>query len=172
MLICGLDAIQSYRPFQQGNTKFLPYRDAGKGPSLYNLEVIDVLKGVHRATQLGWVDFRTFDIKSYEFFERVENGDWNWIVPGKFLAFATPKGNPKNYYELRPRECFFSFHPCFSFSANSTTKPGCVFFLLLLFLLFFCCVFFLLCCCFVLLAHSPLCSAFQKDGSNCSRALE
>ena len=154
MLICGLDAIQSYRPFQQGNTKFLPYRDAGKGPSLYNLEVLDVLKGVHRATQLGWVDFRTFDIKSYEFFERVENGDWNWIVPGKFLAFATPKGNPKNYYELRPCEFFYSFSSfpfdlaSFPFAANNPTKPR------------------------FSLVHSPLRSAFQEDGSDCSRALE
>jgi len=113
MLIRGLDAIQAYLPFQQNNTKFLPYRDAGKGPSLYNLEVIDVLKGVHRATQLGWVDFSAFDVKSYEFFEKVENGDWNWIVPGKFLAFATPKGNPKNYYELRPRESIFYYFSFF-----------------------------------------------------------
>ena len=31
-----------------------------------------------------------FDLEEYEHFERVENGDLNWIVPGKFLAFSGP----------------------------------------------------------------------------------
>ena len=37
-----------------------------------------------------WYDFRTFNVKEYEFFERVENGDVNWIIPGKFMAFMGP----------------------------------------------------------------------------------
>lgn len=28
-------------------------------------------------------------MNSYETYEKVENGDWNWITPG-FLAFASP----------------------------------------------------------------------------------
>ena len=102
MLVQGFDATQAYQPFQGREVKFLPYRDAGKGPSLYELHVIDVLRGVHKARQLGWVDFKSFDIKTYEHYEKVENGDWNWIIPGKFLAFATPKGQPTKSYELSP----------------------------------------------------------------------
>lgn len=30
-----------------------------------------------------------FSLQEYEFYEKVENGDWNWITPG-FLAFASP----------------------------------------------------------------------------------
>lgn len=31
------------------------------------------------------------------FFQRVENGDFNWIIPGKFLAFSGP--HPKSKLE-------------------------------------------------------------------------
>ena len=34
-----------------------------------------------------------FDVSSYEFYERVENGDFNWIS-NKFLALASPKDDP------------------------------------------------------------------------------
>jgi cell division cycle 14 len=37
-----------------------------------------------------WYDFKTFNVKEYEFYERVENGDVNWIIPGKFMAFMGP----------------------------------------------------------------------------------
>jgi cell division cycle 14 len=30
-----------------------------------------------------------FSVDDYEFYEKVENGDWNWITPG-FIAFASP----------------------------------------------------------------------------------
>ena len=33
---------------------------------------------------------RNFDVEEYEHYERVENGDLNWIVPKKFLAFSGP----------------------------------------------------------------------------------
>jgi cell division cycle 14 len=29
-------------------------------------------------------------LKDYEFFEKVQNGDLNWIIPGKFAAFSGP----------------------------------------------------------------------------------
>lgn len=30
-----------------------------------------------------------FSLQDYEYYEKVENGDWNWITPG-FIAFASP----------------------------------------------------------------------------------
>lgn len=42
--------------------------------------------------QLGWFDFDTFDINTYEYYERLENGDLNWIIPNKFIAFSGPEG--------------------------------------------------------------------------------
>jgi len=43
--------------------------------------------------RFGWYDFRTFNVKEYEYYERVENGDLNWIIPGKFVAFMGPIEN-------------------------------------------------------------------------------
>jgi cell division cycle 14 len=44
--------------------------------------------------KLGWYNPQTFKVKEYEEFERVDNGDMNWIIPGKFLAFSSPSASP------------------------------------------------------------------------------
>ena len=73
---------------------FAPFRDASCTVTTFNLTVLDCLKGIHRAKTVGFIDFHlpgsTFDVHEYEHYERVENGDLNWIVPGKFLAFCGP----------------------------------------------------------------------------------
>nr|XP_023963108.1 dual specificity protein phosphatase CDC14A isoform X5 [Chrysemys picta bellii] len=45
------------------------------------------------------------------FFQRVENGDFNWIVPGKFLAFSGPHPKTKieNGYPLHAPEAYFPY---------------------------------------------------------------
>ncbi|KAG9350835.1 hypothetical protein JZ751_024724 [Albula glossodonta] len=58
------------------------------------------------ALQHGFFDFETFDVDEYEHYERVENGDFNWIVPGKFLAFSGP--HPKSY-PLHAPEAYFPY---------------------------------------------------------------
>jgi len=40
--------------------------------------------------KMQWFDVKTFNVREYEFYEAVENGDMNWIIPNKFLAFSTP----------------------------------------------------------------------------------
>lgn len=39
--------------------------------------------------QNGLCDMNEFSVEDYEFYEKVENGDWNWITPN-FIAFASP----------------------------------------------------------------------------------
>jgi cell division cycle 14 len=39
----------------------------------------------------------TFNPQEYHFRERVENGDWNWIIPGKFLAFSNPASTTSDF---------------------------------------------------------------------------
>ena len=53
-------------------------------------KIIDCLRGLEYGIKLKWFDVRKFNLRDYEFYERVENGDLNWIVPGKFLAFSCP----------------------------------------------------------------------------------
>lgn len=43
---------------------------------------------------MGWFDYKSFNLKDYEFYEKVENGDFNWIIPGKFIAFSGPAPTP------------------------------------------------------------------------------
>ncbi|EAU84309.2 phosphoprotein phosphatase [Coprinopsis cinerea okayama7 len=78
--------------------EFMPFRDAGKGPSDFNLNIQDCLWGVWKAMQHGLCDMNEFSVEEYEYYEKVENGDWNWLTPG-FIAFASP--NDPNYIHAR-----------------------------------------------------------------------
>ncbi|KAM6495658.1 tyrosine protein phosphatase [Amanita muscaria] len=69
--------------------EFMPFRDAGRGPPDFSLNVQDCLWGVWKAMQNGLCDMNEFNVEEYEYYEKVENGDWNWITPN-FIAFASP----------------------------------------------------------------------------------
>ncbi|KAG5644942.1 hypothetical protein DXG03_007407 [Asterophora parasitica] len=69
--------------------EFMPFRDAGRGPSDFNLNIQDCLWGIWKAMQNGLLDMNEFSVEDYEFYEKVENGDWNWLTP-HFIAFASP----------------------------------------------------------------------------------
>jgi cell division cycle 14 len=103
---------EAYRPLVAGsNPPFLPFRDASFGACTYNLTLLDCLHGVHKALQNGFFNFDTFDVDEYEHYEKVENGDFNWIVPNKFLAFCGPhpKSKIENGYPLHAPEAYFPY---------------------------------------------------------------
>jgi protein-tyrosine phosphatase len=81
---------QSFQPFLGCYPPFTPFRDASFGLCTYTVSVLDCLKGLQKAVRCGFFDVGKFDAQSYEHYEKVENGDWNWIIPGKFLAFSGP----------------------------------------------------------------------------------
>lgn len=66
------------------------YRDASKGECFYECTVQHCIEGLEFAVKNGWYDYHNFNVKEYEHYEKVENGDLNWIIPGKFLAFMGP----------------------------------------------------------------------------------
>lgn len=95
----------------------------------FNLTILDTLRGLHRAREHKFFDFSTFNVEEYEFYEQVEviianlammtlfslvaifyvqNGDLNWCMEGRFLAFAGPHAerqcSPGGYYNLRPED--------------------------------------------------------------------
>eukprot|EP00955_Chlamydomonas_euryale_P105635 365654-Chlamydomonas_euryale.AAC.3 len=129
-------AVDRHRPF-------VPFRDASCGVSTFHLTVLDCLRGIQKARDVGFIDWNsgasTWSIDEYEHFEQVrrgplrgdgrkvgqvdgaagclsrspfhatpthrtdpaaplaasgrpqvENGDLNWIVPGKLAAFSGP----------------------------------------------------------------------------------
>ncbi|XP_072172846.1 dual specificity protein phosphatase CDC14A-like isoform X1 [Diadema setosum] len=103
---------EAYRPLVAGtNPPYLPFRDASFGACTYNLTLLDCLKGIDKAVTHGFLDFENFDIEEYEHYERVENGDFNWIVPNKFLAFSGPhpKSKIENGYPYHAPEAYFPY---------------------------------------------------------------
>jgi len=51
---------------------------------------MDTLRGLQKARECNFFSFDRFPIEEYEYYEKVENGDLNWIIEGKFAAFAGP----------------------------------------------------------------------------------
>ena len=48
-----------------------------------------------QARACGFLDYSKFDIEEYEAIEKISNGDMNWVIPGKLLAFSGPLDEPK-----------------------------------------------------------------------------
>ncbi|KAF8138667.1 tyrosine protein phosphatase [Boletus edulis] len=96
--------------------EFMPFRDAGRGPSDFNLNIQDCLWGMWKAMQNGLCDMNEFSVEDYEFYEKVENGDWNWITPN-FIAFASPVDSAwiKNQKEAKQTA---------TTDLSSPTRPG------------------------------------------------
>ncbi|KAJ3061836.1 Dual specificity protein phosphatase cdc14a [Rhizoclosmatium hyalinum] len=93
---------EAFHPLVGINPPFLPYRDAGYGAATYHITILDCLKGLYKALNMGLLHIENLDSAEYEFYEKVEHGDLNWITD-KFIAMACPKddvpnaGNPYVY---------------------------------------------------------------------------
>ena len=99
LLCAGKAPHDAWAPFAALKPSLVPYRDASLGPPSFHLTVLHCLQGLAKAVSLGWFDLDTFDVQEYEHYERVENGDFNWLVPGKFLAFSGPTQTPIAYVD-------------------------------------------------------------------------
>lgn len=103
---------EAYKPLINGtNPPFLPFRDASFGGSTYNLTLLDCLHGLYKALLNGFFNFENFDVDEYEHYEKVENGDLNWVLPYKFLAFCGPHAKSKieNGYPLHAPEAYINY---------------------------------------------------------------
>lgn len=85
----------AFAPLQNICSRFLPFRDCSQDtqPGMFQLTILDCLRGLERAIALGFFNWEHFDVDSYEHFEQVTNGDISWVLPDKFLAFAGPSEN-------------------------------------------------------------------------------
>ena len=90
VVILKMDAEHAYEQFKMYHQHLRPFRDASKGDCYYDCTILHCLEGLQEGIRLGWYDYKTFNAKEYEHYEKVENGDLNWIIPGKFLAFMGP----------------------------------------------------------------------------------
>lgn len=80
---------EAFKPFK-GVAPFPPWHDATPTSCTFNLTIMDTIRGLHKARECNFFDFKNFNIEEYEHYEKVENGDFNWCLNGKFIAFAGP----------------------------------------------------------------------------------
>eukprot|EP00741_Cyanophora_paradoxa_P020006 tig00021181_g19309.t1 len=113
VMCLGRTGEEAYRPFLGIYPPFIPFRDASFGICTYNVTVQDCLMGLHKALENKFIDFSTFNVEEYEYYEKVENGDLNWIVPGKFVAFSGPSNTRQEtgdgFRTLIPEDYFAYF---------------------------------------------------------------
>lgn len=108
ILACYMVLVQNWpphlaiAPLAEADPPFMPFRDAGYSQADYTLSIQDFVYGIWRAKEAKILDIKTFDLEEYEYYERVDKGDFNWICP-RFIAFASPiqpgyatKPNPFN----------------------------------------------------------------------------
>ncbi|KAJ3072920.1 Dual specificity protein phosphatase cdc14a [Podochytrium sp. JEL0797] len=86
---------EAFQPLVGVNPPFLPYRDAGYGAATYHITITDCLRGLYKALNLGLLHIERLDPVEYEFYEKVEHGDLNWITD-KFIALACPRDDAFN----------------------------------------------------------------------------
>ena len=92
IIILRKTADEAWYALKPYHKRLVWYRDSSSGPDSYKLSIYDILAGLERAISLKWYDFKTFDVHEYEYYEKVENGDLNWIIPDKFIALMGPSG--------------------------------------------------------------------------------
>jgi len=90
IIVLKQSAEAAWDAFAPYHTQFKPFRDASYGDCTYPCTIFHCLKGLEIGMSHGWYVFRDFDNKEYEYYEKVENGDLNWIIPNKFIAFMGP----------------------------------------------------------------------------------
>ncbi|KAI4468128.1 tyrosine specific protein phosphatase and dual specificity protein phosphatase [Holotrichia oblita] len=87
--------------------KFIYFRnfvDASQGISNYTIRLIDCLQAIEKAKTFNFFNFNDFNVLEYDTYDKIQNGDMNWLVPRKFLAFIGPtecefmNGHPPEFY--------------------------------------------------------------------------
>eukprot|EP00286_Rhodomonas_abbreviata_P010800 CAMPEP_0181318240 /NCGR_PEP_ID=MMETSP1101-20121128/16902_1 /TAXON_ID=46948 /ORGANISM="Rhodomonas abbreviata, Strain Caron Lab Isolate" /LENGTH=453 /DNA_ID=CAMNT_0023425699 /DNA_START=239 /DNA_END=1600 /DNA_ORIENTATION=- len=80
-----------------GRQPFLPYRDASFQPVVFELSILDILRGIHKGLHLGLIDMAKFDLEFYEYCDHPSMADLHVIVPDKFVAMKGP--HSKSYFK-------------------------------------------------------------------------
>ncbi|KAJ6224877.1 hypothetical protein RDWZM_003422 [Blomia tropicalis] len=82
-----IETSTSYLAYKQ----FASFVHAGFDACRYFLTLEDCFWGIFKGIQCKFFNIEQFNIKDYQYYEKVENGDLNWIVPEKIIAFCDPQ---------------------------------------------------------------------------------
>ncbi|KAL1115109.1 hypothetical protein AAG570_007140 [Ranatra chinensis] len=94
----------AFRALLSSRVPLPPFQDANQANSIYTIRLLDCLNALNKAFFFRLVDFYDFDVETYEHYSQVDNGDLNWIVPNKLVAFARPSDDPRDPNGLPPEE--------------------------------------------------------------------
>ncbi|KAL4139816.1 hypothetical protein PRNP1_005258 [Phytophthora ramorum] len=67
------------------------FRDASCGVCTFFITLLDCARAVQKAIATSLWSYQDFSPDEYDHLDCLENGDINWIVPGKLIAFSGPQ---------------------------------------------------------------------------------
>uniref|UniRef100_A0A8C6HRD9 CDC14 cell division cycle 14B n=1 Tax=Mus spicilegus TaxID=10103 RepID=A0A8C6HRD9_MUSSI len=105
VIYLGRTPEDAYRTLIFGDTAYIPFRDAAYGSCSFYITLLDCFHAVKKAMQYGFFNFNSFNLDEYEHYEKAENGDFNWIIPERFLAFCGPHSRSRlesGYHQHSP----------------------------------------------------------------------
>jgi len=112
VVILGRSPEEAYKPLKKLESSFATFRDASYNNTCeFRLSIADCMLGLSQGLAMNWLDLPNFNVEEYEYYERVENGDMNWVLPQKFISFAGPHNEQKwdNGYPLLAPENYFDY---------------------------------------------------------------
>ena len=100
---------QAYAPFVGIEPPFIPFRDAAFSVNTFPISVLDCCRAMRKAVELNHFDISNFSVRSFFDLAKLQNGDFSWIIPGKFVAFSGPIAKRRQLseqgdYSLTPPE--------------------------------------------------------------------
>ncbi|XP_074186362.1 dual specificity protein phosphatase CDC14B isoform X2 [Rhinolophus sinicus] len=111
VIYLGRTPEEAYRKLMFGDTSYIPFRDAAYGSCNFYITLLDCFHAVKKAMQYGFLNFNSFNLDEYEYYEKAENGDLNWIIPDQFIAFCGPHSRTRlesGYHQHSP-EAYISY---------------------------------------------------------------
>uniref|UniRef100_A0A9L0T2R1 protein-tyrosine-phosphatase n=1 Tax=Equus caballus TaxID=9796 RepID=A0A9L0T2R1_HORSE len=105
VIYLGRTPEEAYRILMFGDTSYIPFRDAAYGSCSFYITLLDCFYAVKKAMHYGFLNFNSFNLDEYEHYEKAENGDLNWIIPDRFLAFCGPHSRTRlesGYHQHSP----------------------------------------------------------------------
>ncbi|EAR91113.2 tyrosine phosphatase, putative (macronuclear) [Tetrahymena thermophila SB210] len=121
VIILNRGADSAWAPFAKVQPPFNDYRDASYGYCTYKCTILDCLRGLEYAIKLKWFNVRDFKLRDYEYYERVENGDLNVIIPEKFIAFSGPSPTQRDADGVIIFIHIQNYNTNFNFNTNQLT---------------------------------------------------
>ncbi|XP_049628196.1 dual specificity protein phosphatase CDC14B isoform X2 [Suncus etruscus] len=111
VIYLGRTPEEAYRILIYGDTSYIPFRDAAYGSCNFYITLLDCFHAVKKAVLFGFLNFNTFKLDEYEYYEKAENGDLNWIIPDRLIAFCGPHSRTRfeSGYHQHPPEAYIPY---------------------------------------------------------------